>query len=118
MIEQIDPAWVHLLDQADLPGAPPFLDATFAPEGVDAIFVLLDPDQPGHAILLGKTGIFHGAVLGHASPDVVCRACIQRAVGLAGHDVGDESQVPAPLPGPSLGLGLRRDEWNIMGTWG
>ena len=50
VVEQVAPVGVGLLDQLDLPGAPPFLELLFARDGGERLVVLLEVDQPPDAV--------------------------------------------------------------------
>src|SRR5690606_28295634 len=104
-IEQIAPARIGSLDQLQLPGAIPFLDLAFANEGVVPGRVKLVPDQAGAAILGGKPSEHLFAVFGRAIDVRVGRGGVERAVSLAGDDVGVEGHGP---PHKSSGSPLSR----------
>src|SRR4051812_38424415 len=53
---EIDPLRIFHLDQPNLPGAIPFLEPLFAPDGRFDIAVLFEIDQAMHVILFGETG--------------------------------------------------------------
>lgn len=96
VVEEVAPGGVLLFDEAELPGAAPFLDAAFAGEGVVAGGVGFGPDEPLAAVLLRVAVEGSVAVLEGADLEVVGVADVGRAVAAAGHDAGPEGQGRRP----------------------
>src|SRR5690606_36119278 len=83
IFRQIAPAKVVLLDQLQLPHAPPLLDPLLPQDRVFHRGMLLKPDEALHAILQRKTRHSTLAMCVDALDQVRCDADIQRPVALA-----------------------------------
>ncbi len=92
--EQILPVRIGLFDQADLPGAFPFLDLVFAGLGTFARIMNLIPDQPRDAVSTGKRCALAFPVLPRPSGYIIRMPAIQRAVLLAGKQVNVKRHIP------------------------
>src|SRR5947209_17168128 len=79
---KIDPARILLLDQANLPVAPPFLEFFFTGDGRCGIIVDFEPDQFVDAIARGKALDGFGAMLVDAANEISGHAEIERAIFL------------------------------------
>jgi len=91
---EIAPSRVAVLDQPKLPRTPPFLDLALTSKGDLAGVMLLKPNEDRDAIL-GSEPLTHlFSVLVDTLDDVVGRARVDRAVALAGDDVGVEHGRP------------------------
>jgi hypothetical protein len=80
---------IVFLDQADFPGAPPFLDAFFAQDGIGHGVVRLKMDELFDAVSIGETGNITHPVLVYALAQIAGDADIERAVRATCKDVNE-----------------------------
>ncbi len=89
LIEQIAPMRIVFLDQADFPGAPPFLNPFFAQDGIGHGVVRLKMDELFDAVSFGETRHITHPVLVYALAQIAGDADIERAVRATCKDVNE-----------------------------
>src|ERR1700744_712727 len=82
---------IVLLDQRNLPGACPFLEALLLMDGFFNSVEAFEINQPGNIVLLGKAFGELQFVLGNAADQIVSHADIERATNAAGENVNVEA---------------------------
>src|SRR5689334_3474336 len=90
---EVAPLRVHLVDQPQLPGAPPPLDGVFAMARVDDALVRLVPDQDRDVVVTREAQRELVLVLPDTPREVSGRAHIQRADATAGEDIDEGARI-------------------------
>lgn len=93
---EVVPMGIVLLDQIDLPVAPPSLELLFEGDRLGDLSEFQPSDQTIHAVALGETGDILAFMLSGSSDEIVRHADIERAVASAGQHV-DEVGHPIAL---------------------
>ena len=91
---EVPPVGVHLLDQANLPGAAPLFQLLFAGDGGRCIVMRIVPDQSRDAVALGEAFEPPLTVLPDAADRVAGDTNIERAVLPARKDIDNECLRP------------------------
>lgn len=85
---EVEPLRIFLLDQFELPGPPPALDALLEEYSLVDLRELPVPDQLGHAVLGGEA-LSPFAMLPDPAGQIRCHADVERAVPSAGEDIDE-----------------------------